>query len=56
MAKARTRIRVGRPTASHLVFAKTRGNSSQIYTMLADGTQLQPLTTTGQNERPVWGK
>lgn len=44
------------PDGVHIVFAKTRGNSSQIYTMLADGTQLQPLTTTGQNERPVWGK
>ncbi|MEO8596189.1 MAG: hypothetical protein ABI759_22915 [Candidatus Solibacter sp.] len=44
------------PDGVHLVFAKTRGNSSQIYTMLADGTQLQQVTTTGQNERPVWGR
>jgi TolB protein len=44
------------PDGDHIVFAKTRGNSSQIYTMLADGTQLQALTTTGQNERPVWGR
>jgi len=44
------------PDGVHIVFAKTRGSSSQIYTMLADGTQLQQLTTTGQNERPVWGK
>jgi TolB protein len=44
------------PDGVHIVFAKTRGNSSQIYTMLADGTQLQPLTTVGRNENPVWGK
>jgi TolB protein len=44
------------PDGIHIVFAKTRGNSSQIYTMLADGNQLQQLTTTGHNERPVWGK
>jgi len=44
------------PDGVHIVFAKTRGRSSQIYTMLADGTQLQQLTTTGQNERPVWGR
>src|SRR5260370_9666018 len=44
------------PEGVHIVFAKTRGNSSEIYTMLADGTQLQQLTTGGQNERPVWGR
>jgi TolB protein len=44
------------PDGAHIVFAKTRGSSSQIYTMLANGTQLQQLTTVGQNERPVWGR
>ena len=44
------------PDGVHIVFAKTRGNSSQIYTMLANGTQIQQLTTVGQNERPVWGR
>jgi TolB protein len=44
------------PDGIHIVFAKTRGNSSQIYTMLADGNQLQQLTTAGHNERPVWGR
>lgn len=44
------------PDGVHIVFAKTRGGSHQIYTMLADGTQLQQLTTVGQNENPVWGK
>ena len=44
------------PDGVHIAFAKTRGRSSQVYTMLADGTQLQQLTTVGQNERPVWGR
>ena len=44
------------PDGKHLVFASTRGGRSQIYSMLADGTQVQPLTTQGHNERPVWGK
>ncbi len=44
------------PDGVHIVFAKTRGGSPQIYTMLADGTQLQQLTSAGQNENPVWGK
>jgi TolB protein len=44
------------PDGVHIVFAKTRGKSSQIYTMLADGLQVQQLTTLGQNERPMWGR
>ena len=45
------------PDGAHIVFASTRGGrSSQIWTMLADGTQLQQLTTLGQNERPAWAK
>jgi TolB protein len=44
------------PDGVHIVFAKTRVRSHQIYTMLADGTQLQQLTTGGQNENPVWGR
>src|ERR1035438_4436264 len=44
------------PDGVHIAFAKTRGRSSQVYTMLADGMQLQQLTSLGQNERPVWGK
>ncbi len=44
------------PDGVHIAFAKTRGRSSQVYTMLADGTQLQQLTSLGQNERPVWGR
>ena len=44
------------PDGKHLVFASTRGGRSQIYSMLADGSQVTQLTTQGRNERPVWGK
>ncbi len=44
------------PDGLHLVFASNRSGSPQIWTMLADGTQLKQLTTQGQNEMPVWGK
>jgi TolB protein len=44
------------PDGTHLVFAKSRGGSYQIYSMLADGSQVQQLTTLGSNDRPVWGK
>ena len=44
------------PDGKHLVFASTRSGRSQIYSMLADGSQVQQLTTQGRNERPVWGK
>ncbi len=46
------------PDGRHLVFASTRGQrgqNSQIYTMLADGTQVQKLTQQGNNRYPVWG-
>ena len=56
MATVRIKIPGWATDGIHIVFAKTRGNSSQIYTMLADRNQLQQLTTTGHNERPVWGK
>jgi TolB protein len=44
------------PDGRHLVFSSTRSGSSQIWTMLADGSQLQRLTSAGNNEKPVWGK
>jgi len=43
------------PDGRHLVFASTRTGKSQIYTMLADGTQVKPLTAQGDNRSPVWG-
>jgi TolB protein len=43
------------PDGRHLVFASTRTGSSQIFTMLADGTQVKQLTMQGNNRFPVWG-
>ena len=43
------------PDGRHLVFASTRAGRSQIYTMLADGTQVKQLTMQGTNRFPVWG-
>ncbi|HWC00721.1 MAG TPA: hypothetical protein VG672_28640, partial [Bryobacteraceae bacterium] len=44
------------PDGRHLVFMSNRSGRRQIWTMLADGTQLRQLTTQGNNETPVWGK
>ena len=44
------------PDGKHIVFGSTRNGRSQIYSMLANGLQVQMLTTQGNNERPVWGK
>ena len=40
----------------HIVFQSKRGRGTQIYSMLADGSQLKQLTTQGNNEKPVWSK
>ena len=42
------------PDGRHLVFSSNRDGGMQIWTMLADGTQLQKLTTQGRNLTPVW--
>jgi TolB protein len=44
------------PDGVHLVYTSKRGQATQIYTMLADGTNLQQLTTHGNNLQPVWSK
>jgi TolB protein len=45
------------PDGRHLVFSSNRsGGKMQIFTMLADGTHVQQLTSQGRNEMPVWGK
>jgi TolB protein len=44
------------PDGLHIVFSSNRSGSTQIWTMLADGTQLQQLTTQGLNSMPVWSK
>ena len=43
------------PDGAHLVFSIKRG-TTQIYTMLADGTEVHQLTTQGNNLQPVWAK
>ncbi len=43
------------PDGRHLVFASNRAGGTQIWTMLADGTNLKQLTHQGRNEMPVWG-
>ncbi len=44
------------PDGAHLAFASTRSGRSQIYSMLANGTEPQRLTNDGINYSPVWGK
>jgi TolB protein len=44
------------PDGNHLVFSSKRGSTTQLYTMLADGTNVQQLTTQGNNIQPVWAK
>ncbi len=44
------------PDGRHLVFSSNRSGSTQLWTMLADGTQLRQLTTRGGNEEPVWSR
>jgi TolB protein len=45
------------PDGVHLAFMSNRaGGRSQIFTMLADGTQPQQLTHDGYNYSPAWGK
>jgi TolB protein len=44
------------PDGVHLVFSSKRGRSTEIYTMLANGTGVQQLTTQGNNEKPVWSR
>lgn len=42
------------PDGRHIVFQRTVGGRAQIWTMLADGTQQQQLTHTGNNSMPNW--
>jgi TolB protein len=42
------------PDGRHIVFESTRTGTRQIWTMLADGSQPHPLTTSGHNESPNW--
>jgi TolB protein len=42
------------PDTRHIVFQRTIGHRTQIWTMLADGTHQQELTHTGDNSMPNW--
>ena len=42
------------PDGRHLVFQSDRNGRWQIYTMLADGTQVKRLTNSGENTQPNW--
>ena len=42
------------PDGRHLAFASTRTGTSQIFSMLADGTKVRQLTKDGKNEGPAW--
>jgi TolB protein len=44
------------PDGRRLAFQSTRTGGEQIWTMLADGTQVKQLTTAGKNWTPVWAK
>lgn len=42
------------PDGAQIVFQRTVGGSSNIFSMNVDGTGLQQLTTTGQDASPAW--
>jgi len=42
------------PDGRHIVFQSNRSGSDQIWSMLADGTQVRRLTTQGHNSMPNW--
>lgn len=42
------------PDGAHIAYASKSGSQSQIWVMSADGTGKHALTTTGNNEKPVW--
>ncbi len=44
------------PDGRHIVFMSTRDGRPQIWTMLANGSQVVRLTSQGRNWTPVWGK
>ena len=42
------------PDGRHIVFQRTNGSHTEIWTMLADGTQQHQLTQSGNNSMPNW--
>jgi TolB protein len=42
------------PDGRHIVFERTIGKTTEIWSMLADGTEQHQLTRTGNNFMPIW--
>jgi TolB protein len=42
------------PDGRHIVFESSRNGTTQIYSMLLDGTKVRQLTRTGKNTSPAW--
>jgi TolB protein len=42
------------PDGRHIVFERVDGGQSEIWSMLADGTEQHPLTKSGNNTMPNW--
>ena len=42
------------PDGRHIVFQSNRTGKTQIWTMLADGSEVRQLTTSGDNSQPNW--
>jgi len=42
------------PDGRHVVFQSNRSGRTQIWSMLADGTQVRQLTNQGENTQPNW--
>jgi hypothetical protein len=39
-----------------MAFTSKQGRSTEVFTMLADGTHIQQLTGVGNNFQPVWAR
>ncbi len=44
------------PDGAHIVYSSRQGRLTQIWTMLADGSGKRQLTSSGNNEKPVWSR
>src|SRR5271170_2033494 len=42
------------PDGRHIVFQSSRSGKEELWMMLADGTKLHQLTSTGRNSQPNW--
>ena len=44
------------PDGLHMAFTSKQGRSTEVFTMLSDGTHIQQLTGVGNNFQPVWAR